>query len=215
MKQFAVIGLGSFGMSIGRTLVEQGHETLGIDIDEGLVHEAAQVLTHVVQADATEEEALRALGLRNFDAVVVAIGTNLEASILVTLLLKELGARLVVAKASTELHGKVLSRIGADRVVFPERDMGARVAHYLVASNILDYVELSPKYSIMELTADAESHGRSLRELDLRNRYGVTVLAIKRGDEIKVSPQADDRLEKGDVLVVIGSQEGLRRLERN
>ncbi len=213
-KQYAVIGLGRFGMSVGVNLAAQGHEVLGIDSNEALVHDASSVLTHVIQADATDEEALKAMGLRNFDGVIVAIGSDLEASILVTLLLKEMGAPLVIAKASTELQGRVLQKIGADRVVYPERDMGARVAHSLVASNILDSIELSPKYSILEVEAPPQLCGKTLKELNLRNRYSVTVLAIKRDNSIMASPKAEDLIMSGDILVVIGPHDGFRNLEK-
>lgn len=214
VKQFAVIGLGRFGTAVGASLVELGHEVLGIDEDEDLVQHAAPLLTHVVQADATDEEAIRSLGMRNFDAVIVAIGSNLEASILVTLQLKELGVKNVVAKASTESHGRVLQRIGVDRVVFPERDMGVRVAHQLVANNLVDYIDLSPDYSVLEMAVGSEMHGRSLKELALRNKYGVNVVAIKRGDNINMAPRADDVIQPGDIMVLIGSHDGLRKLEQ-
>lgn len=213
-KQYAVIGLGRFGMSVGANLATQGHEVLGIDESESLVHAASSVLTHVIQADATDEEALKAMGLRNFDAVIVAIGSDLEASILVTLLLKEMGVPLVIAKASTDLQGRVLQKIGADRVVYPERDMGARVAHSLLATNILDYIELSPKYSILEIEAPPQICGKTLKELNLRNRYSVNVMAIKRGHSILATPKAEDVIMSGDILVVIGPHDGLRNLEK-
>lgn len=215
MKQFAVIGLGRFGSSVAITLKDLGHEVLGIDRSEALAHALSHSLTHVVQADATDEDTLKALGLRNMDAVVVAIGDDLQASILVTLLLKEVGVRQVIAKATNDLHGKVLLKVGADRVVYPERDMGARVAHNLVATNILDYIELSPEYSIVEIEASDWMIGKDLRKLDLRARFGVNVMAIKRGDKkIIVSPKADDEVEAGDILVIIGDNQSLKRLEK-
>lgn len=215
MQQFAVVGLGRFGSSVALTLRDLGHEVLGIDRDETLTHSMSHSLTHVVQADATDEETLRALGLRNMDAVVVAIGDDLQASILVTLLLKELGVRHIVAKATNDLHGKVLLKVGADRVVYPEREMGARVAHNLVATNILDYIELSPEYSIIEIEASDWMIGKDLRRLDLRARFGFNVVAIKRGEKrIIVSPKADEEVEAGDVLVIIGDNQSLKRLEK-
>lgn len=213
MKDFAVIGLGRFGASVARTLASMGYNVLGVDSHEELVQAIAPSITHAVQADATDEETLKALGIRNFDVVVVAIGNDLEASILVTLTLKELGVNQVIAKASTELHGKVLTRIGADRVVFPERDMGMRLAQSLVSTNILDYIELSPDYSIVELTA-GRAAGKTLRDLDLRARYGVNVMALRRGQKIIVAPLADDEIAQDTVLVVIGHNDNLRRLER-
>lgn len=213
MKQFAVIGMGRFGSSVAKTLYQLGHEVLAVDHDREVVEDIMDSVTHAVQADGTDEHALRALGLRNFDVVVVAIGADIQASILCTLLLREMGVPFIVAKAQTELHGKVLARIGADKVVHPERDMGLRVAHHLVSPNILDYIELSPDYSIAEVVAGPNMVGKTLRELDIRARYGCNVMAIKRGTNINISPQADDRLREQDVLVVIGSNEDLRRLE--
>ncbi|MDQ7793853.1 MAG: TrkA family potassium uptake protein [bacterium] len=212
-RQFAVIGLGRFGRSVALTLADMGHEVLGLDAQEEAVHEVGDRLTHVAQGDATDEEVLKAMGLRNFDVVVVAIGQDIQASILVTLMLKELGVKYVVAKARTEAHGKVLARVGADRVVFPERDMGARVAHNLVSSNVLDQIELSPDHTIVEIVAGEKFAAKTLRQLDLRARYGVNVMAIRKGDEVIVSPKADESIAEGDVLVVIGRDTSIRRLE--
>ncbi len=212
-KQFAVIGLGRFGTSVATTLAQLGYDVLAVDSDEARVEELAEVATHAVQADATDIEVLKQLGIRNFDVVVVSIGHNMEASILVTLILKEMGVKQVIAKAGSELHSRVLKRVGADRVVFPERDMGARVAHNLVASNIIDYIELAPNYSLLEITPPCEMFDKTIRELNLRTDYGINVLAIKRGNEIKVSPGADDVIKKGDILVVVGENGDLKQLE--
>jgi trk system potassium uptake protein TrkA len=211
--EFAVIGLGRFGRSVALTLVELGHSVLGVDREEARVQAVSRQLTHAVQADATDEETLNALGVRNFDAVVVGIGANIEASVLVTLMLKQLGVPRVVAKASSELHGRVLERVGADRVVFPEREMGVRIARRLVAPGVLDLIELTPDVSVEELTAAGKIAGRTLRELDLRAKYGVTVLAIRRGEDVEVSPRPDVRIQQGDVLVVIGRNEQLLKVD--
>ncbi len=213
MKEFVVIGLGRFGASVARTLYGLGNSVLGVDTDEAKVQAMVHDVTHVVQADATDETVLQSLGLANFDVAVVAIGNDMEASILVTLLLKELQVPYVVAKAASESHGKVLQRIGADRVVFPERDMGVRVANNLVASSILDHIELTADISVVELTANHRIDGKSLRELDLRAKYGVTVLAIKRGRKIEVSPSAEEKISHKDVLVAIGHNDNLRKFE--
>ncbi len=213
MKQFAVIGLGRFGSSVARSLAEGGYDVLGVDVLEERIRPLANVLTHVVQADATDEEVLRSLGIRNFDCCVVTVSSNLQSSILVTLMVKELGVPLVVAKARDEQHGKVLAKIGADRIVFPERDMGVRLAQSLISGNILDLIELSPDHSVAEIAARDKLVGRNLRQLDLRSKYGLNVLAIKHGSKINISPRADDVIEDGDVLVVIGPIENIRRLE--
>lgn len=214
MRQIAVIGLGRFGAAVALTLVDLGHQVLGVDVREQLTQKLADRLTHVAHADCTDEDTLKALGLRNFDAVVVAIGHNLDASILVTVMLKEIGVPLVVAKAASELHGKVLVRVGADRVVYPERDMGARVAHSLVAANVLDYIELSPDYNIIEMKATPNMVGKTLRDLELRARFGINVMAIKTGTRMNISPRAEDKVGADDILVVLGDNESLRRVEK-
>jgi trk system potassium uptake protein TrkA len=213
VKQFVVIGLGRFGASVASSLAEAGYEVLGIDILDDRVRPLANVLTHVVQADATDEEVLRSLGIRNFDCCVVALSSNLQSSILVTMIAKELGVPMVVSKARDDQHGKVLAKIGADRIIFPERDMGLRLAHSLISGNILDLIELSPSHSVAEVVANDRMVGKSLRQLDLRAKFGVNVLAIKRGSNISISPRAEDVLNEGDVLVVIGHNDVIRKLE--
>lgn len=207
-----MIGLGRFGASVAATLYKHGQEVLAVDSSEERVQEMAHQVTHAVQADATDEQAMRAVGIRNVDVVVVAIGET-EASILATSVVKSLGVPLVVAKALSDLHGRVLERVGADRVVYPERDMGVRVAHNLVSGNLIDYIELAPGYSIVEVAAKEPFVGRSLRELDFRAKYGITILAIRRGDRVLVSPSPDSGIEPGDVLVAMGEDERLEELE--
>lgn len=214
MKQFAVIGLGRFGNSVAKSLTVMGYEVLAIDANQESVQEIVSIVTHAVQADATDENALKALGIRNFDVVIVAIGHHIQASILVTVILKELGVKFVVAKAQTDLHGKVLVKVGADKVVYPERDMGVRVAHSLVSSNVLDHIELSPEHSILEVVAPENMVGKTLRQSALRAVYGVTVMAVKRGNELIVSPSADEPIEENDILVVIGENNRLHNVER-
>ncbi|MFU7514859.1 potassium channel family protein [Clostridium sp. HCS.1] len=212
-KQFIIIGLGRFGSSIAKTLYSLGNDVLAIDRDEDVVQDIADSVTHAVQLDATDENALRSLGIRNFDVAVVTIGDNIQSSIMVTLLVKELGVKYIIAKGQSELHAKVLYKIGADRVILPEKDMGIRVAHNLVSANILDYIELSEDYSIMEIQALNEWSGKTLNELKLRRKYGINVMAIKRGDEVNLSPAADDIIKENDIIVAIGSAEDLNRLE--
>lgn len=214
MKQFVVIGCGRFGTSVAKTLYKMGNDVLAIDENEEIVQSISEEVTHAVQADATDENALRSLGIRNFDVAVITIGSDIQSSIMATLIAKELGVRYVVSKAQDELHAKVLYKIGADRVVFPERDMGIRVAHNLVASNILDYIELAPDYSIMEISAIEEWEGKTLIDLNIRSEYGINVMAIKHGNHINVSPKAKDKIEKGDILVVIGHNGDLKKLEQ-
>ncbi len=213
MRQFAVIGLGHFGASVAISLFERGHDVLAIDTNEERVQDITNKVTHSVQADSTNEEALKALGIVNFDVAVVSIGQNMQANILTALILKEIGVKEVVAKARTELHGKVLTRIGVDRVVFPERDMGVRVAHNLVAANILDYIELSPDYSIIEIIAPEVYIDKKLEELDLRAKHSINIIAIKSEDKINLTPKAENVIRKNDVLVVVGKNDKLRKFE--
>ena len=215
MKQFIIIGIGKFGESIATNLYKMGHDVLAVDIDEERVQYIANKVTHAVQADATEEGTLEALGVKHFDGAVVTIGESVQASILITLLCKELGIRHVLAKAQNELHAKVLYKIGADRVVFPERDMGLRVAHSLVSSSYLDYIELTPDYSIVELKAAKDWQGKSLKDLNIRAKYGINIMAIKQDDKVVVSPAADDTIQRDDVLVVIGKAEDINRFQEN
>lgn len=214
-RQFVVIGLGNFGFSVATNLYRLGNEVLAIDASEELVQEISDKVTHAVRADATDENSLRSLGIRNFDVAIVSIGSDIQSSIMVTLLVKEMGVKYVIAKAQNELHAKVLYKIGADRVVFPERDMGVRVAHNLFSTNVLDFVELSPDYSLVEVAALPQWVGKTLRELDMRAQFGINVMAIKLGNDINISPSADDVIAEGDVLVVIGGTEELDKLEKS
>lgn len=212
-KQFVVIGIGRFGASLAKTLYSTGNDVLAIDKNEDLVQDIADYVTHAVQMDATDENAIRTLGIRNFDVAVVSIGDNIQASIMVTLLLKEVGVKYIVAKGSNDLHAKVLKKIGADRVVLPEQDMGNRVAHNLLSSSILDFIELSEDYSVMEIEVIDAWDGNTLQELKLRTKYGINVMAIKNDKKVKVSPSAETAINSGDILVVVGSVEQLTKIE--
>ena len=217
MKQFVVIGVGRFGSALAKRLFDMGHEVLAVDIDEELIQVISDKVTHAIAADATDENVLRSLGVRNFDVGIVAIGDDIQSSIITTLMLKEMGLKYVVAKAQNEIHAKVLKKLGADRVVFPERDMGIRVAHNLISTNILDIIELSPDYSLLEFEVFSSWIGESLKNLNLRSKYGINVLAIKNNignGSINVSPRAQDLIKEGDILVVVGSNEDLLKLEK-
>ncbi len=226
MRQFAVIGLGRFGSSVARTLVERGHEVLAIDSEEEKVAEIADQVTHAVQLDASDEKALRSVGVADVDVAVVSVG-DISASILITLLLKELGVGIVASKALDTLHAKVLRRVGADRIIFPERDMGVRVADSLSTPGIFDYIEVSPTHSIVELVAPGSFQSKTMRELDLRAKYGVNVIAIKRKkpkiskegaseieEEFILGPTADEQIVHGDLLVLLGKDEDIEKLKR-
>lgn len=203
-KQFIVLGLGRFGASVARHLCQMGHEVMAVDSDERLVSDLAPHVTQAVQADATDEAALAELDVRSFDAAVVAIGTNTRDSILITVLCKEAGVPLVIAKAVDDLHAKVLRKVGADQVVFPERDMGQRVARALDTPNILELMELSRDHRIAELIAPDRWCGRTLLDINVRRNYGLSVIGIRRGDEFLASPGAETLVQPGDVLLVLG-----------
>lgn len=205
-KQYVVWGLGRFGKSVALTLAGLGHEVLGIDSAEDIVQAVSQDLTHVVVCPNIDEATVNSLGLRNFDTAIIGIG-DLEANLLCTMLLKEAGIRTIVAKASSTIHGKMLTKLGADKVIYPERDMGLRVAHNLASSNVMDYIELAEDLSLMEIVVTANLVGKSLIEADLRRKYGINVVAIKRGNKTAINLDPHRKLEKDDILVIIGNQD--------
>jgi trk system potassium uptake protein TrkA len=213
MKEFVVIGLGRFGSSVATHLCKMGHEVLGIDLNEERVQHLSNMLTYAVVGDATDEDLMKSLGVRNFDVAVVSIGEDIQASILATIIIKDIGVPYIVAKALNDLHGKVLEKIGADRVVYPEREMGQRIANNLVSTNILDYIELSPEYSIMEIIATNKLTGKTLGQLNLRALYGINVIALKRDKQINASPGANDMIHVNDILVVMGRRDVLENLK--
>ena len=201
--EFLVVGLGRFGSALAGTLVGMGHEVLGVDADPKAVQALSALLTHVVEADSTSEEAMRQLGAADFGTAVVAIGTDVEASILTTAVLVDLGVPKIVAKAVTEPHGRILERVGAHRVVFPERDMGVRVGHSL-AGSILDYFQLDPGFALVETTAPQELVGKTLADAEVRRRYGITVVCVKPKGGSFTYATPDTVVNEGDVLVVAG-----------
>ncbi|MEQ2526023.1 TrkA family potassium uptake protein [Robertmurraya yapensis] len=213
-KEFAVIGLGRFGGSIVRELADQGLEVMAIDFKEERVNEFSMIASHAVMGDTTDESVLKGIGIRNFDHVIVAIGDDIQASILTTLMLKELGVKHITVKAQNDYHEKVLLKIGADTVVHPERDMGKRIAHKLVSNSVLDYLELSDEHSIVEIAAGGGVVGHSIIDLDIRAKYGINIVAIKRGNDINVSPQASEVILENDVLIVIGADSDINRFEK-
>ncbi|TJX13022.1 TrkA family potassium uptake protein [Tissierella creatinini] len=214
MKTFAVIGAGRFGSSLARTLFELGHEVMILDSDEEIIQAISDDVTHAVVVDVMDEFALKELGLSNFDVVVIAIGSDTEASIMATIMAKELGAKKVIAKATTDFQGKVLAKVGADRVIFPERDMGVRVAHNLVSTNILEFIELSPDYGIIEITALSTWVGHSLSSLELPSKYKINVIAIKSRDHINIAPPSNTIIGKDDSLVIVASTTAITKLEK-
>lgn len=227
MKQFAVVGLGRLGSAVAKTISEQGHQVLAIDKRKEPVQQISEFVTQAVQLDATDEKALRAVGIENVDAAVVSTGANLEASMLITLILREIGVKEIISKAVSEEHSRVLEKVGATKVVFPERDMGIRIANSLISPQIIEHIGLSKKYSILEIPAPDEFIGKTLGELNVRVKYGINIIAIKKKlsltdekgqyaaeDAINASPQADDIIEKGSILVVVGSNESIDKLKK-
>ena len=186
-KQFMVLGMGLFGSSLAKSLNDLGHEVLAVDSDADLVEAIAPYVTQAVQIDATDEAALQELGVRNFDAVIVSIGKNLRDSILVCVIIKELGVPYLIAKATDEIHAKVLRKIGVDRVVFPERDMGVRVAKSLITPNVLEMIEFSGDYRLIEIILPSKWVGNTIIGIDVRRKYGISILAIQRNGEFIVS----------------------------
>ena len=213
--QVAVIGLGRFGQSVAISLTELGCDVLAIDSDMKRVEAIAKTVTHAVQVDATDEENLKALGLKDFDAVVLATGKYVQDSILSALIIKEMGVVNIIAKASSELHKRALEKIGVNKVVYPERESGIKLAHSLLSMNLVEFLDISQDYQIAEIIIQDKCDGKTLKEADIRNRYGVNVLAIRVADKLNVSPQADDLLHKGDMLVALGSNIDLRNFSEN
>jgi trk system potassium uptake protein TrkA len=212
-RQIAVIGLGRFGSSLLRELTELGHEVLGIDTNMGAVEDAAEYATHAVQADATDEDSLRQLGIDEFGAAVVGIGTDLKSSILITLALKRLRVPMVVCKAQDDRHGEILTKLGADRVVFPEKETAVRLAHALTSGlTETDYMEVSPRYGIAKMIVPPLATGRRLEELDLRGRFGVTVLAIRSGERVILNPSRYETVKGGDTMIVAGEDAKLENV---
>ncbi|MEK4484953.1 TrkA family potassium uptake protein [Psychrobacillus sp. FSL H8-0484] len=213
-KEFVVIGLGRFGGSIVKELVDQGADVMAIDKVSERVDAFASIARQAVVADTTDETVLKSLGIRNFEHVIVAIGDDIQSSILTTLMLKEIGVKKITVKAQNDYHEKVLRKIGADKVVHPERDMGIRIANNIISNNVLDYLELSDEHSIMEIIANEKIAGHSIIDLDIRAKYGINIVAVKRGNNINVSPQADEQLQLNDVLIIIGADVDINRFEK-
>ncbi|MGQ9464306.1 MAG: potassium channel family protein [bacterium] len=227
MKQFVVIGLGRFGTSIARALTAKNFEVLAIDRSEEKVKEIEEIVSQAVVVDATEEKALKELGIKEFDTAIVSIGENIEDSIMVTLLLKELGVKQVIVKARNDLHAKILQKVGADRIVFPEKEMGERLAESIASPRIFDYIELSTEYGIIEIVAPKKFCDKTLSELKLREKFGVSVIAIKRKmpytqpdgspdfkEEMIIGPGGGDEILQGDMLVLLGNYKDLNKIEK-
>lgn len=211
-KQYIVVGLGRFGRAIAETLCEDGAEVLGVDCRMDLVEAMRDELTQTVQMDAMDRDALETLGIQDFDIAFVTMGSDIRASGTIVLLLKELGARRVIAKAHDDFHGRMLEKLGADQVLFPERDMGRRVAHNLVSGNVIEFMELSTQYSMAEIRPKPEWVGKTLEKLAMRSSMDINVVAIRNGDEVNAMPQPDTVIREGDLMLVVISEEKLRQM---
>jgi trk system potassium uptake protein TrkA len=210
-KQVLVVGLGRFGISVARSLSDAGYDVLAIDSTERQVQAASAQIAHVVQADATSETVLNELGIKEFDVAIVAIGSDIQSSVMATVLLKKLGIPYVVARANNMLHGDILRKIGADKVVFPEYDMGNRVAHELLLGNVADYLSVTRRYGLISIEATPELAGRTLTDLDLgpRGKESVGALIIRRGNEVILNPSLSELVKAGDMLILAGTDDGL------
>ncbi len=214
MKTYVVIGLGRFGSALARQLCKLGAEVLAMDVRSALVQQVAGDVTQAVVGDAQDKDVLRSLGVRNFDCAIIAIGDNLGASVLIAMNLKELGVPYIVCKAHDETHRKVLEKLGVDRVVIPEQEHAQRLGRSLYSHNVLDYIELSEAYGILEVPAPKPWIGKSLKELNVRAKLGVNIIAVENGKKTNVSPPADYAIREGDLLVVLGDNYALEALQK-
>lgn len=209
----AVIGLGRFGATVAKTLSAQGHEVLGVDINEETVQRISPYVTHAVVADTSDEDALRALSLNQFDDVVIGIGDNVQGNLMTAMLVKEIGAKYIVAKAQSTLQGRLLEKIGVDLVIYPESDMALRVAQMLVREHVIDYLQLSKNIGLVEMETPAFLQGKTLIEANIRAKYNVSVVAIKRDNDVLAPPDPNDPLRGTDTLMIIGRDPDITRLE--
>ena len=214
MKSYIVVGLGRYGAGVACELCRLGCEVLAMDVSSELVSQVAGNVTHAVVGDGQDKEVLRALGAKEFDCAIVAIGGDLAASVLVTMNLKELGVPKIVCKAHDETHRRVLEKLGADQVVIPEQEQAARLARSLSSTNVLDYIELSHEYGIIEAPVPTAWEGKSLKELNVRAKLGINILAVRRSGSFNVSPAADFAFIQGDVMVILGDSKALKKVQK-
>ena len=214
MKSYVVIGLGRFGRTLARQLCKLGAEVLAMDVDNDLVQQVAEDVTHAVVGDSQDKDVLRALGVRDFDCAIVAIGSNLAASVLTVMNLQELEVPCIICKAHDETHSRVLKKLGVDKVVIPEQENATRLARSLNSHNVLDYIELSEDYGILELPAPKDWLGKTLKELNVRAKLGVNIIAVENGKKTNVSPSADYRIQEGDHMVILGDNYSLEAVQK-
>jgi len=212
-QTYAVFGLGRYGIAVAKELVESGAEVLAVDVDEDIVNAASLVLPYCKKADVTDAEVIKQLGIRNMDVVIIAMASSLEASVMATVLCKEAGVKTVIAKCANEMHQKVLSKVGADKVVFPESESGIRLAKNLVSAGFVDVVELSKDVSMIELDVREEWEGKSLLELDLRKKYSINVMAIRVGDEVSIDIDPNQKLDRDMNLIIVADTHKIKKLK--
>lgn len=211
-KQFAVFGLGSFGESVAKELQKLGCEVIAVDKDMSRVEHIADSVSYAMQADIGDADFIRSLGVRNLDGVVITVAENLEASIMATMVCREIGVPYIVAKTKNERHATVLEKIGADSVIYPDKEMGIKLARNLMSVNFTDWISLSPDYSIMEILVPKQWVGKSLKELNVRNSYGLNVVGIKKNTQVEVNPDPDEKLTQDMVMILVGANRDLKKI---
>ncbi len=214
MKSYVVIGLGRFGTEMALKLYDCGEDVLAIDTDENIIDKISDRVTKAVAADARDLDVLRKLGVEDFDRAVVAVGSDLAASALITMNLKTLGVPFIICKAHDDTYREILEKLGADRVIIPEREMADKLANGLTTAGVMEYIELSSEYGIVEITPPAEWLGKTIRALELRSRYGANVIAVRRGEDLRIPPEIDTPLEDDFILVILGSYKVIEKLEK-
>lgn len=212
MKKYAVLGLGKFGQHLAIELANMGNEVLAVDKNEENLFAVQDYVTHVVIADVTDEDAIRELGIEEFDGIIIGIGKDVQNSIMCAIICRECNPYKLWAKATSELHAKALKKVGVDRVVLVEREMGMRIAHHISNNNIVDYISLSNDYQMVELEVKLEWVGKSIAEVNFRTKYGINIIGIRREDDFTVSPQADFTIQQGDILCIIGKNTAIDRI---
>ena len=211
-KEFVVFGVGDCGMNVAKTLANSGATVMVVDKDESQLEKIASEVTHTICADATNPEAMKQLGIRNYDGAIVGIGHNLETSALITMQLKEMDVPFIMVKASTDIEGRILTRVGADKVIFPDREMGIRVGNDIMNGNYFEAIELSDEYSIVDMLVPSGWVGKTLQQLNVRSKYGISIIGIRGLEEFNVNPAADYTLHAQDILIVLGHNTEIQRL---
>lgn len=211
-KEFVIFGVGDFGMNVAKTLSNSGATVMVVDKDENQLEKIVHEVTHTICADATNPEAMKQLGIRNYDGAIVGTGHSLETSVLITMQLKEMEVPFIMVKASTDIEGRILTRVGADKVIFPDREMGIRVGNDIINGNYFEAIELSDEYSIVDMAVPSVWVGKSLQQLNIRSRYGVSIIGIRGVEEININPAAEYKLKEQDVLIVLGHNTEIQRL---